>query len=132
MLSFFTEHLDILIAFFLSMLPLIELRGGIIYAAARGIPFLPAAIICYLGTLVPVPFILLFLRKAFEIMERFSWSKRIVDWLENHARKREKTYREPRRVLVPRFYTRHWYDCVRREHDGDGFKNPHRASPPSS
>ena len=38
--------IDSVIAFFLSMLPIIELRGGIIYAAARGVPFTTAFIVC--------------------------------------------------------------------------------------
>jgi len=94
MTAFFTARLDILVAFFLSMLPLIELRGGIPYAFFRGVPFPTAALVCFLGNLLPVPFILLFLRKAFEIMRRFAWTRKIVDWLERHARKRGDRFRK--------------------------------------
>jgi len=83
-----THWKDILVAFGMSMLPVIELRGGIIYAAARGIPFLLAAAVCYVGTLFPVPFILLFLRKIFDLMRHFRWTRSIVEWLEKHAQKR--------------------------------------------
>ena len=81
--------MDRLIAFLISMLPIIELRGGLIYAAARGIPFIQAFVLCLLGTIVPVPFILLFLRKIFSFLERFKYTRRIVTGLERRARKKE-------------------------------------------
>ena len=80
---------DVLIAFFMSMLPIIELRGGIIYAAARGVPFILAFIVCYIGNILPVPFILIFLRKIFNLMRRFKYTRRIVEWLEKVARSKE-------------------------------------------
>ncbi|MDO5134580.1 MAG: small multi-drug export protein [Eubacteriales bacterium] len=52
-----------LIVFFVSMLPLIELRGAIPYAVGFGIPLVPAYIIAILGNMLPVPFIYLFARK---------------------------------------------------------------------
>ena len=74
-----------LIAFFISMLPVLELRGGIIYAAAKGIPFVEAFIICFLGNILPVPFILLFLRKVLIFFSRFKRTKNIVLKIENRA-----------------------------------------------
>ena len=80
---------DILIAFFMSMLPVIELRGGIVYAAARGIPFIVAFIVCFLGSIFPVPFIFLFLRKIFAFLGKFKYTKPLVVWLEKRARSKE-------------------------------------------
>jgi len=94
MIAFITERFDIFVAFFLSMLPLIELRGGIPYAFFRGVPFLTAIIVCFVGNLLPVPVILLCLRKAFEIMKRFRWTRGIVEWLERKARKRGDKFRK--------------------------------------
>ena len=45
-----------LIAFVISMVPIVELRGGLIYAAAAGIPLFKAILICIAGNLLPVPF----------------------------------------------------------------------------
>lgn len=45
---------------FISMVPVIELRGAIPAAAAMGIDPITAVIICILSNMVPVPFILLF------------------------------------------------------------------------
>ena len=47
-----------IIAFLLSMLPIIELRGGIIAGRALGLDPIPTFIICYIGNILPVPFIL--------------------------------------------------------------------------
>lgn len=52
-----------IIAFLISMVPLIELRGGVPYAIAIGLPVLPAYITCILGNMLPVPFIFFFARK---------------------------------------------------------------------
>ena len=52
-----------LIVFFVSMVPIIELRGAIPYAVGMGLPLLPSYIIAGLGNMLPVPFIYLFARK---------------------------------------------------------------------
>ena len=52
--------------FFVSMVPIIELRGAMVMAMAPGmdIPFPLALLICVVGNLLPVPFIYLFARKV--------------------------------------------------------------------
>ena len=57
---------EYLIVFFVSMVPLIELRGAIPYAVGFGVPLLPAYIIAIIGNMLPVPFIYLFARKVLE------------------------------------------------------------------
>lgn len=52
-----------LVAFFMSMIPILELRGAVPYAVAMGIPFYWALVICAVGNMVPVPFIYFFARK---------------------------------------------------------------------
>ena len=46
--------------FCISLLPIVELRGGIPAGAAMGLPFWQVYLICVLGNLLPVPFIILF------------------------------------------------------------------------
>ena len=53
-----------LIAFIISMVPLIELRGAVPYALAMGLPTMPAYIVCVLGNMLPVPIIYFFARKV--------------------------------------------------------------------
>ena len=52
-----------LIVFFVSMVPLIELRGAIPIAAGMGLPFIQYYIIAIIGNMIPVPFIYFFARK---------------------------------------------------------------------
>ena len=55
--------MNYIIVFLISMVPLIELRGSILYATGIGLPFLPAYITAIIGNMLPVPFIFLFARK---------------------------------------------------------------------
>lgn len=55
--------LKYLIAFFVSMVPLIELRGAIPIAMGMGIPAITAIIMCVIGNLLPVPIIYFFARR---------------------------------------------------------------------
>jgi len=53
-----------LLAFFISMVPLIELRLGVPFAVGTGLDFLPALVICVIGNMLPVPIIYFFARKV--------------------------------------------------------------------
>ena len=52
--------------FLISMVPLIELRGAVLYSQYLKLPVLPSYIICVIGNMLPVPFIYLFARKVLE------------------------------------------------------------------
>lgn len=56
--------LNYLIIFLISMVPLVELRGALIYSQAIGMPLLASYIICVIGNMLPVPIIYLFARKV--------------------------------------------------------------------
>ena len=53
-----------LIIFLISMVPIIELRGAMVYAVGHGLPYLPSLAVCVLGNMLPVPFIYFFARKV--------------------------------------------------------------------
>lgn len=55
-----------LIAFVISMIPLIELRGAVPYALGFGLPVLQTYIVCIIGNMLPMPFIYLFARRVLE------------------------------------------------------------------
>ncbi len=55
-----------LIAFLVSMVPLIELRGGIVYAVGMDLPYFPALVTCVIANMLPVPVIYFFARKVLE------------------------------------------------------------------
>lgn len=52
--------------FFISMVPLIELRGAIPVSQVMGLPIVPSFIVCIIGNMLPVPIIYLFARKVLE------------------------------------------------------------------
>ena len=56
--------LKYLTVFFISMVPIIELRGAMPIALGMGIPFPVALLICAIGNMLPVPFIYFFARKV--------------------------------------------------------------------
>lgn len=55
----------VITTFFISMLPIIELRAGLPYGIALGLPYPVALAAAVLGNMVPVPFIILFIRRIF-------------------------------------------------------------------
>lgn len=77
-----------LVVFIISMLPIFELRGGLIAASVLGIDWLIAFPICVIGNLVPIPFELLFIRKIFEFLKRIEFVKRTIEKLDERAKKK--------------------------------------------
>lgn len=53
-----------LLAFLVSMVPLIELRGGVPIALGMGLNYTEALLVCIIGNMLPVPIIYLFARKV--------------------------------------------------------------------
>lgn len=71
-----------LIIFLVSLLPVLELRGGMIAAKLLHVDFLRAFIICYIGNILPIPFILLFIRKIFQFLRDKPVFSKIIEKLE--------------------------------------------------
>ncbi len=76
-----------LVAFVISLFPVLECRGGMIAARIMEIPFLTAFLLCYVGNMLPIPFILLFIKKIFEWLRRFSFFEKIIKRFEAKAEK---------------------------------------------
>lgn len=71
-----------LTAFLISLLPILELRGGMVAARLLGMNFFKAFAICYIGNMLPIPFIILFIKKIFEFLRRFKFFEKIITKLE--------------------------------------------------
>lgn len=75
--------IDYLYLFVISMLPLIELRGAMIYAAVAEMPFLPSLICCVIGNILPVPFLIKFAKMVLEFLSKIDkighFFKKIID-----------------------------------------------------
>lgn len=75
-----------LVVFVVSMLPILELRGGLIAASVLGIHWALAFPICVVGNMLPIPFLLFFLNRIFAFLKkRGGWLGRMVRWLEERA-----------------------------------------------
>lgn len=70
----------------IAMVPVIELRGAIPIAVANGLEPWIAILAAIIGNLIPVPFIILFIRKIFEFMRKWCWLDKIVTKLEQRAK----------------------------------------------
>ena len=75
------------IVFIISMIPILELRGGLLAAspALLNVPILTAIPLCIFGNILPVPFILLLINKILEWMEHVSLFRPVALWLKNKA-----------------------------------------------
>lgn len=71
-----------IVIFIISLMPILELRGGLLAATLLKIPYIRALLICVVGNILPIPFVLLFLEMIFKWMEKWSVTKKIVKWLE--------------------------------------------------
>lgn len=74
-----------LIIFIVSMVPILELRGGLIVASILQIDIVPAVIICFIGNLIPVPIILRFITPIFSWLKKTRLFKPIVEKLEKKS-----------------------------------------------
>jgi uncharacterized membrane protein len=69
-----------------SMVPVVELRGGIPFGVAAGLPVWEAWLAAVIGNLIPAPFIIVYIRRIFQWMRRRSQRlNRLVDRLERKA-----------------------------------------------
>ena len=57
-------HSKFFFCFLVSMIPLIELRGGVPIAVGLGLPYWEALLVCVIGNMLPVPLIYFFARKV--------------------------------------------------------------------
>ena len=77
------------IIFIISMIPILELRGGLLAAspALLNVPILKAIPICIIGNLLPIPFILLLIEKVLNGMERVPGLSKVAIWVRQKADK---------------------------------------------
>ena len=81
------DFLDVLKVFGMSMLPVFELRGSIVVGAAMDLPWWLNYIVSVCGNLLPVAFILLFIRGILHWMKGVKGLCKIALWLEKKAQK---------------------------------------------
>lgn len=73
------------VTFIVSLMPLLECRGGIIVGRLLGLPLMSTIIFSVIGNIVPIPFILLFIKKIFKWLRPTKFFGPIVTKLEARA-----------------------------------------------
>ena len=85
---------NLLLTFLVAMVPVLELRGAIPFGVARGLTIWEAIGAAVLGNLLPVPFIILFIRNIFAWMRRrLPRLDGLVTGLEKRAESKQDTVR---------------------------------------
>ena len=74
-----------LVIFIISMIPILELRGGLIAASLLQVPITTAIPICIIGNIIPIPFILLFIKQVFKWLKKVELFRGIIERLEKRA-----------------------------------------------
>ncbi len=77
-----------IVVFMVSLLPIIELRGGLIAAAILQVPWYVAFPICFVGNMLPIPLLLLFIRRIFQWLKKIRFLQRPITALETRTRKK--------------------------------------------
>lgn len=72
-----------LIVFIISILPILELRGGLLAASLLKVNFLSGYIISIIGNILPIPLVLLFLEKIFNFLKKSKYLEKIITKFEN-------------------------------------------------
>lgn len=79
-----------LVVFIISMIPILELRGGILAASSMlCLDPIKSFIVCFIGNIIPIPFILWFITPIFDRLKKTKLMSRIVIKLEEKANKKK-------------------------------------------
>lgn len=88
-MDFWDTALDVILTALVSMTPVLELRAAIPFGVANDLGIWPSVIISIIGNLIPVPFIILFIRQIFAFMRKLSPKlDKLVTKLEQRAEKK--------------------------------------------
>ena len=77
------------LVFIISLLPVLECRGGLLASSLLEVPITTAIPLCVLGNIIPIPFILLLIRRILEWMKKIPLLDKFAYWLEAKAQKRQ-------------------------------------------
>ena len=78
-----------LVVFIISLMPILELRGGLIAAALLNVDMVSSYIISIIGNILPVPFILWFITSILNWMRNSKRFSKIAKWLDKKVKKRK-------------------------------------------
>lgn len=76
-----------IVVFIISLMPILELRGGLLAASILGLDPIKSYIICIIGNIIPVPFILWLITWILDCMRNSKYFKGIAKWLDKKVDK---------------------------------------------
>ena len=90
LVQWFTDNLSQhisreMIIFIISMIPILELRGGLLAASLLKVSAAKAIPICVVGNIIPIPFILLFIKHIFKLLKKTKVFHNLIVKMENRA-----------------------------------------------
>ena len=71
--------------FIISLMPILELRGGLIAAKLLGLPPVQSFIICFIGNIIPIPIIVWLIDPIFRFLRRWKFFDKFITWCEKKA-----------------------------------------------
>lgn len=77
----------------ISMVPLLELRGGMIVGRILDLAYWKSVLFCVIGNIIPIPFILLFIKQIFKWMKNFKFLGKIANFFEEKAMKKSDKFK---------------------------------------
>ncbi len=75
----------------ISMIPVLELRGAIPVAIALDMHWVKAFILCVIGNLIPVPFVVVYMKPLFNFFRKSRFFVGTIEWLEKRTMKKAET-----------------------------------------
>jgi uncharacterized membrane protein len=79
-----------IIVFIISLMPILELRGGLIAASLLKLDPIRSYIIAIIGNIIPVPFILWFINAILDAMRNSKHFAKVAKWLDGKVKKHKK------------------------------------------
>ncbi len=76
-----------ILVFIISLMPILELRGGLLAASLIGLDPLPSYIIAVIGNILPIPFILWFMGRILKWMKTRKKLYKITEWIDKKIEK---------------------------------------------
>lgn len=71
--------------FLISMMPILELRGGLIAAKLLELPAVESFIVCFIANIIPIPIIVWLIDPIFKFLRRWNFFDKIISWCEKKA-----------------------------------------------
>lgn len=106
LISFFRSFLSAeVVVFIISMLPILELRGGLIAASLLHVPWYTAAPIAIIANMIPVPFIIFFIEKILDYLSQHGPIKKLARKITEKGRSKgeEMLEKHPSSVMLGLF-----------------------------